>query len=70
MSDFQYSDKYTSEEDEYEYRAVTVRKEKINRLMTEDQVKSLGIVQSPGWEHYANYPPDNVMLFRRIKSKK
>ena len=72
MSSFQYSDRYTSDDDKYEYRLVTIprNREKITRVMTEAEWKVLGVQQSPGWENYAIYPPDNVMLFRRLKPAK
>ncbi|CAJ0579900.1 unnamed protein product, partial [Mesorhabditis spiculigera] len=68
-NDFYYSPKY--EDDEYEYRHVHVTKEVAkqvpkNRLLSETEWRSLGIQQSPGWEHYMIHGPErHVLLFRR-----
>ena len=70
MSSFQYSSKYTSDQDNYEYRTVLVFGMTINRVLSETEWRSLGVQQSAGWENYAIYAPDNVMLFRRLKSTK
>mmetsp|Transcript_1184 Transcript_1184/g.2010 ORF Transcript_1184/g.2010 Transcript_1184/m.2010 type:complete len:83 (-) Transcript_1184:237-485(-) len=69
----EYSEKY--EDDSYEYRHVFLTKAmtkamwEINKgkvLLTEEQWRSLGVQQSPGWEHYAIHSPEvNILLFRR-----
>lgn len=64
-----YSDKYY--DDKYEYRHVQVAQElsKLipkNKLMSEDEWRSLGITQSRGWIHYMIHEPEpHVLLFRR-----
>ena len=61
---FQYSDKYSDRL--YEYRWVTVPKtDVVTRILPEEEWRGLGITMSPGWVHYANYSPDNAMIFRR-----
>ena len=71
MNEFHYSEKY--EDDVYEYRHVHVTKEVTkqvprNRLMTESEWRSLGVRQSPGWEHYMIHAPEpHILLFRRPK---
>ena len=42
-----------------------------NRLMTENEWRSLGVQQSIGWVHYAFHRPEpHVLLFRRhLKGK-
>uniref|UniRef100_A0A0K0EYB8 Cyclin-dependent kinases regulatory subunit n=1 Tax=Strongyloides venezuelensis TaxID=75913 RepID=A0A0K0EYB8_STRVS len=71
-NDFYYSPKY--EDDKFEYRHVHVPKNLVrriptNRLMKENEWRSLGIRQSPGWEHYMIHGPErHVLLFRRVKS--
>lgn len=74
-SELEYSDKYY--DDLYEYRHVQLTenlynrvKDKIrgNNLLTEDEWRALGIVQSRGWVHYATFYPDAFVLhFRRPK---
>eukprot|EP00823_Brevimastigomonas_motovehiculus_P007539 TRINITY_DN65_c0_g1_i4.p1 TRINITY_DN65_c0_g1~~TRINITY_DN65_c0_g1_i4.p1 ORF type:complete len:151 (-),score=39.69 TRINITY_DN65_c0_g1_i4:578-1030(-) len=65
-----YSPKY--EDDEYEYRHVILAKELAKRLpspmrlLSETEWRSLGIIQSRGWEHYEVHTPEpHVLLFRR-----
>ena len=64
-----YSDKYY--DDKYEYRHVQVTNEiaKLvpkDKLMTEDEWRSIGIQQSHGWIHYMIHEPEpHVLLFRR-----
>jgi len=67
INTFQYSDTY--DDQTYKYRSIKVDRylTKIDRLLTEEECKLIGITQSPGWVHYANYPPDNVMIFRKPK---
>uniref|UniRef100_A0A0K0DSN7 Cyclin-dependent kinases regulatory subunit n=1 Tax=Strongyloides stercoralis TaxID=6248 RepID=A0A0K0DSN7_STRER len=70
-TDFYYSPTY--EDDEYIYRHVHVTKEVArmvpkHRLMSEQEWRSLGIQQSPGWMHYMIHCPErHVLLFRRPK---
>ena len=64
-----YSDKYDDEV--YEYRHVQLPKEMAKKvpksqLMTEEEWRSLGVQQSPGWEHYMKHDPEpHILLFRR-----
>ena len=64
-----YSDKYDDEV--YEYRHVQLPKEMAKKvpksqLMTEEEWRSLGVQQSPGWEHYMTHDPEpHILLFRR-----
>jgi len=74
-----YSDKYT--DDFYEYRHVTLPKPLLKmvpktylssdgsgvlRLLSDEEWRSIGIQQSPGWEHYEVHAPEpHVLLFRR-----
>lgn len=66
---FFYSRKYY--DDIYEYRHVNIpdevlRKYRIDKLLSEDEWRSLGIQMSPGWEHYDFHRPEpHVLLFRR-----
>ena len=61
----------TFNDENYEYRQVTIRKEFANlipkgRLLKEDEWRHLGIQMSFGWEHYCEYKPrTTVLLFRR-----
>ena len=54
--EIEYSDKYL--DDLYEYRHVFLtlkmyqRLPKNNKLLTEKEWRTLGVMQSPGWEHY------------------
>ena len=72
MSDFFYSDKFS--DDQYDYRYVIVsgqsaKKIPPDRLLTEEELKNIGIKQSPGWIHYDIYKPEpNILLFRRPKT--
>ena len=59
----------------YEYRSVLLPRDKkeifVNKfkckLLKEEEVIELGIIQSKGWEHYLVYKPEPyVILFRRI----
>jgi len=67
--DIYYSSKYT--DDEYEYRHVVLPKEMVksvpkHKLMTEFEWRSIGVQQSPGWEHYMFHDPEpHILLFRR-----
>ena len=70
-TEIEYSDKYT--DDKYEYRHVFLtiemfqRLPKDGRLLTEREWRSLGVQQSPGWEHYMIFKPEPfVLLFRRL----
>ncbi|TBU00596.1 regulatory subunit of cyclin-dependent kinase [Hamiltosporidium magnivora] len=66
-----YSERYTS--NDYVLRHVILPKEMVHliptdRLLTEDEWRQLGVVQSDGWEHYMIYKPEpNILLFRRKK---
>lgn len=59
----------------YEYRSVLLPRHKkeifVNKykckILSVEEVKELGIMQSKGWEHYLVYKPEPyVILFRRI----
>jgi cyclin-dependent kinase regulatory subunit CKS1 len=63
-----YTDKY--EDATFEYRHVMLPKSLAKmvpeELMTEDKWRSLGVQQSPGWEHYMKHDPEpHILLFRR-----
>ncbi|CED82983.1 cyclin-dependent kinase regulatory subunit [Phaffia rhodozyma] len=74
-----YSDKY--EDDEWEYRHVILPKQLLKlippgmfepgdtgvlRILSETEWRSIGIMQSLGWEHYEVHAPEPwVLLFRR-----
>ena len=63
-----YTDKY--EDATFEYRHVMLPKSLAKmvpeELMTEDKWRSLGVQQSPGWEHYMTHDPEpHILLFRR-----
>ncbi|KAL0230186.1 hypothetical protein PCE1_003748 [Barthelona sp. PCE] len=69
-----YGQKYHDET--YEYRHViltpeaTRRLPKPARLLTEAEWRSLGVRQSPGWEHYMNHSPEpHILMFRRRLQK-
>ncbi len=39
-----------------------------NRLLSEDEWRSIGVQQSPGWIHYMIHNPEpHILLFRREK---
>lgn len=69
--DPRYSPRYS--DDQYEYRHVILRPSSPyliprGRLLSEQEVKDLGIQQSKGWINYAvNRSEPNVLLFRRPK---
>mmetsp|Transcript_7882 Transcript_7882/g.14297 ORF Transcript_7882/g.14297 Transcript_7882/m.14297 type:complete len:80 (-) Transcript_7882:80-319(-) len=64
-----YSEKYN--DDKYEYRHVTLPADiaKLlpkDKLLTEQEWRSLGVQQSRGWVHYAIHNPErHILLFRR-----
>jgi len=64
-----YSDKYY--DDQFEYRHVVLPKELSKlvpktHLMSEDEWRSIGVQQSPGWLHYMMHEPEpHILLFRR-----
>ena len=72
---FLYSERY--QDDQFIYRHVQVPKQVYHRmkrrglarrLLSEEQVRSLGVQQSLGWEHYHVHKPEPyVLLFRRPK---
>ena len=78
MSYFMYGEKFN--DGKYEYRNVVVPNSKgeylhqiglvYNRqhkkLLSENEWRSLGISQAEGWEHYAHYQPEPlVLMFRK-----
>ena len=69
LNGISYSDKY--EDKSYEYRHVVLPKDVAkmvpkSQLMTEDEWRSLGVQQSPGWIHYMTHDPEpHILLFRR-----
>ena len=39
-----------------------------DRLMLEQEWRSLGVTQSPGWQHYMIHAPEpHILLFKRAK---
>lgn len=64
-----YSDKYY--DDYYEYRHVMLPKDvalKVPKthLMSEAEWRSIGVMQSRGWQHYMIHEPEpHILLFRR-----
>ncbi|CAG8571138.1 5760_t:CDS:2, partial [Dentiscutata heterogama] len=64
-----YSPRYY--DDLHEYRHVTLPKQLVqyvplDRLMSEEEWRSLGVKQSPGWEHYMIHAPEpHILLFKR-----
>ena len=72
--EIQYSRKYT--DDTYEYRHVVLTKyvsrvarkiSNFERLLKEEEWRSLGVTQSRGWEHYEIHKPEeHILLFRRL----
>ncbi|GAA6009264.1 cyclin-dependent kinases regulatory subunit [Rhodotorula paludigena] len=67
-----YSDRYA--DDEYEYRHVILPKGLVkylprDRLAEENEWRSLGVRQSPGWFHYERHAPEpHILLFKRPKN--
>lgn len=71
--EIEYSEK--RQDSSYEYRHVILPKHvakemfkiaNCKRLLTNDEVRSLGVCQSPGWEHYMIHNPEpHILLFRR-----
>ncbi|RIB12539.1 regulatory subunit of cyclin-dependent kinase [Gigaspora rosea] len=66
-----YSPRYY--DDIFEYRHVTLPKQLVqyvplDRLMPEEEWRSLGVKQSYGWEHYMIHAPEpHILLFKREK---
>lgn len=66
-----YSPRYY--DDISEYRHVTLPKEIAqflppNKLLSEDEWRSYGVIQSQGWEHYLIHSPEpHILLFKREK---
>ncbi len=64
-----YSDKFN--DDYYEFRNIILTKKVFKRipektLLSENEWRALGIVQSRGWEHFSIHKPEpHVLLFRR-----
>ncbi|GAM19889.1 hypothetical protein SAMD00019534_030640, partial [Acytostelium subglobosum LB1] len=64
-----YSEKYYDHN--YEYRHVILPMDiakmiQIGTLLTEEECRYLGIIQSEGWIHYAYHRPEpHILLFRR-----
>lgn len=66
--DIIHSEKYNDKN--YEYKHVILPKhwscELPNRLLKEEEWRSIGVQQSRGWEHYSIFRPEpHVLLFRR-----
>lgn len=59
----------------YEYKHVLLPKEVFktmekNKILTEEEVLSMGIVNSKGWEHYTVFKNEPyVLLFRKKKKQ-
>ena len=69
----QYSERYS--DDVYEYRHVILppkicrRLPCPHRLLTENECRDLGVIQSPGWIHYLIHEREPfILLFRRPKA--
>lgn len=68
-----YSTRYCDEK--YQYRHVIIPKQLVrylpkDRLMTETEWRSLGLQQSPGWDHFMIHQPEpHVLIFRRSKDE-
>lgn len=71
-----YSEKYT--DDTYAYRIVSLGKEAyykltklygygIDKLLTEDEWRNIGVQQAPGWDHIYSTDRGSVMIFRRVE---
>ncbi|KAI8616585.1 cyclin-dependent kinase regulatory subunit-domain-containing protein [Chytriomyces sp. MP71] len=66
-----YSARYS--DDHHEYRHVNLPREIARwvpqgRLMIEQEWRSLGVKQSPGWYHYMLHAPEpHILLFKRDK---
>ncbi|KAJ3035033.1 hypothetical protein HDV00_004359 [Rhizophlyctis rosea] len=70
-----YSPRYY--DDDFEYRHVILPKQMLEyipsklkgRLLKDEEWRSIGILQSPGWEHYMLHAPEpHVYMFRREKN--
>ncbi|KAI8806917.1 cyclin-dependent kinases regulatory subunit, partial [Cladochytrium replicatum] len=35
----------------------------VSRLLTEEEWRSIGIIMSPGWEHYIIHAPEPVIAY-------
>lgn len=67
-SEIEYSDKY--QDGVYEYKNVTLTKELFKKkpkgLLSEEQWRQLGVVQTRGWVHFAIHKPEpHVLMFKR-----
>ena len=66
----EYSEKYQDEVFEYKHVILTQEAyEKItrNKLLTENEWRALGIIQTRGWVHYSSFKPEpHILLFRRV----
>ena len=69
MGSYRYTERF--EDPDYCYRLVILHPEIVQllprRLMTEKEWRSIGVQQSPGWEHYMVHDPDPKVLFFRRK---
>ncbi|BGP24156.1 cyclin-dependent kinase regulatory subunit [Rhodotorula toruloides] len=74
QQDIWYSARYS--DDQFEYRHVILPKALVkylpkDRLAEENEWRSLGVQQSPGWWHYERHAPEpHIMLFKRAKDGK
>jgi len=64
-----YSDKYSDETHEYRHVILPKDLSKLvpkNRLMSDSEVRGLGVTQSPGWIHYMIHEPEpHILMFKR-----
>jgi len=83
VDNIHYSVRYT--DDNYEYRHVILPKPLLKlipknlfepndtgclRILSEEEWRGIGIMQSLGWEHYEVHAPEpHVLLFRRLRNE-
>lgn len=70
QSKIYYSEKYETKD--YFYRHVILPKDMAkllpDRLMTEEEWRQIGVIQSKGWVHYMIHKPEpHILLFRKKK---
>ena len=64
-----YSEKYYDNEFEYRHVVLPTRLKRFHttfKLYSESEWRDIGVVMSPGWQHYAIHRPEpNILLFKR-----
>ncbi|CAJ1360695.1 unnamed protein product, partial [Effrenium voratum] len=74
--EIEYTERYKDDSNLFEYRHVHLTKaakakvmrlsDSMRRLLTEEEWRGVGVLQSPGWEHYEWHCPEpHILLFRR-----